>query len=384
MQEVSHKELEYMIGRFYEIRKKKSLYIWGATGIGKSVTVKRKAEEIAKSLNREFVEWNKLSIEKKLDVEEHPEKYFFLMDQRLSQIDPSDLRGLPGLNGKKFTEWRPTYWHYVASKPKSAGIIFLDEINLAPPSIQAAAYQLINDRELGETPIADGVGTVAAGNRLEDRANVYELPRPLQNRFSHVLLTPPLIDVTGKHEDKDWVTWAMNNNVDSRIITFLHKNPHRLNADMKKETGEKAFATPRSWAYCSDLIEEVNDLGLIDILAGSTIGVGIAKEFTSHIKFRNQLNLQDILKTPKKVAEIKELDITYSLISLASEWYGQNIKVETLEKICEIVQFMDVEFGMLLLRFCRAKNSDKFRDNLLKSKGMETVRKKYGKFLLAI
>ena len=214
--EVNHKDLEDLIMRHYKAEV--PLYIWGATGIGKSETVDRKAKEIAESLGREYVKWNKISKKKKQEIAENPKKYFFLMDIRLSQLDPSDLRGLPALNGKETVEWKIPFWLHVASLEEAMGIIFFDEINLAPPSIQSAAYQLILDRELGEVPISKGVTSIAAGNRLEDKANVYDLPRPLQNRFDHVTLGIPTITQECKG---DWGEWAMENKIDTRNRVHL-------------------------------------------------------------------------------------------------------------------------------------------------------------------
>ena len=86
-------------------------------------------------------------------------------------------------------------------------------MNLAPPTIQALAYSLIWDRFVSEYAISPNVLILAAGNRLEDRASVFELNDPLKNRFSHCELGQPSIE--------GWTEWALLNNIDSRVITFL-------------------------------------------------------------------------------------------------------------------------------------------------------------------
>ncbi len=378
VRDVDHIELEMHIEKSYFTNT--SHLVIGGTGIGKSWTVDKKAGEIANKLGREYVKWNKLSREDKHKVAETPDKYFFLMDIRLSQLDPSDLRGLPALNGKDVVEWKIPFWLSVASKKGAKGIIFFDEINLAPPSIQAAAYQLIHDRELGEVPIQDGVLPIGAGNRLEDRANVYDLPRPLQNRFTHTTLSAPYIEETCT---KSWGEWAMNNQVDMRIITFLIQRPNLLNPKIKADSNERAFPTPRSWAVCSKLIQGEKKLEWVEALASTAIGSGAASEFSSFLKFQRQINLTEILKKPEKAATIKEIDLKYSLVSLVAEWFGQNGKKENLETLLQIVNVIQAEFAILLLRFAKIKHPSVFKNNVRNCKTWKSISKKYQKYVIS-
>ena len=70
-----------------------------------------------------------------------------LIDIRLSQMEPTDLRGIP------FRVDDRVEWSVPAALPDERrhgrhGILFLDEITSAPPTVTAAAYQLILDRRL--------------------------------------------------------------------------------------------------------------------------------------------------------------------------------------------------------------------------------------------
>ena len=202
--EINHDQLEYMVELHHNAGI--PMYIWGPTGIGKSDSVRKAGKQIAELKKRKFVEWNKVSKERKREIEQHLEDYFILMDIRLSQMDPSDLKGLPGLDGD-VCDWKIPYWLSILTKEDTMAIAFFDEINLAPPSIQAAAYQLILDRSLGEVSISDGCSLLAAGNRVEDKANVFDLPLPLQNRFTHVTLKSPTIT---EDPTKGWTKWALD------------------------------------------------------------------------------------------------------------------------------------------------------------------------------
>jgi len=378
VREVTHKELKEILHEDYDLRL--AHLVIGGTGIGKSWIVAEVAEEIAKKLGREFVKWNKLPLADKHKIAEHPEKYFFLMDTRLSQLDPSDLRGLPSLNGKDVVEWKVPFWLYVASLKGATGIIFFDEINLAPPTIQASAYQLIYDRELGEVPLAEGVVCFGAGNRLSDKANVYDIPRPLQNRFTHTTLRAPIID--GQSMKDDWAEWALNNGVDMRIITFLMQRPSLLNPKINDNSDERAFPTPRTWAVCSKLIAGKTDLDKIEMLASTAVGAGAASELTSTIKFSRKINLKDILEHPENASKIKELDLKYSLLSLVSEWYAEHHSKNDLETVLQIANVIQPEFAILLLRYVKVKHPSQFKSTVTTLKSWRPISAKYQKYLL--
>lgn len=173
---VTHAELEQVIVKYYQA--KRALFIWGTMGIGKSWIVRDAARKIAKQMKKKFTE----------DLAHiNDENYFLVIDVRLSQCDPSDLRGIPVWEKEKAaTQWLPP-----STFPrKGYGIILFDELNLAPPLVQASAYQFILDRSLGEYVVPEGYSVIAAGNRLEDRAiqDSYYSP-PLINRLDHVVLS---------------------------------------------------------------------------------------------------------------------------------------------------------------------------------------------------
>ena len=71
-----------------------------------------------------------------------------IIDIRLSQMEPSDLRGIP-FRVENRVEWAVPAMLPDANRHWPAGILFLDEITSAPPAVSAAAYQLILDRKLG-------------------------------------------------------------------------------------------------------------------------------------------------------------------------------------------------------------------------------------------
>ncbi|MFN3785937.1 MAG: AAA family ATPase, partial [Thiothrix sp.] len=91
-----------------------------------------------------------------------------VIDIRLSQMEPSDLRGIPFRDGG-LVEWAIPSMLPDEKRHGEVGILFLDEITSAVPSVSAAAYQLILDRRLGDYRVPDGWAIFAAGNRQGDR-----------------------------------------------------------------------------------------------------------------------------------------------------------------------------------------------------------------------
>ena len=130
--------------------------LWGAPGVGKSQMVAQVAERHGMPV----------------------------IDLRLSQMEPSDLRGIPFRNDGR-VDWAVPSMLPEAERHGNQGILFLDEITSVPPSVSAAAYQLILDRRLGAYEVPDGWAIFAAGNRQGDRGVTYTMPAPLANRFSH-------------------------------------------------------------------------------------------------------------------------------------------------------------------------------------------------------
>jgi len=254
------------------IEQKVPTFLWGAPGIGKSSIIK----QIAKTKGLEFI------------------------DLRLALMDPTDLKGIPFYDKESHT----ALWAPPAFLPKDGeGILFLDELNAAPPSVQASAYQLILDRQVGEYKLPDGWAIVAAGNREGDRGVTYRMPSPLANRFVHFEM-----DVNAD----DWRDWAYKKGLDERIISYLsYKSEHLFTFDAKSD--KKSFATPRSWEYVDSILKSGLDESLVLNAVSGAVGKEVAVGFLSFIKVMSRLpNIADILDSGEGVYS-DEVDVLYAL-----------------------------------------------------------------------
>ena len=211
-------------------------------------------------------------------------------DIRLALMNPVDLRGIPMVvNGE--TKWMaPEFF-----KNAENAILFFDEFPSAPPAVQAAAYQIVLDRQIGEFKLPQSCDIVAAGNRQEDKGLNYKIAPALLNRFVHLNV---------EHDFEAWKDWAINNSVHSDVVGFLNfKNDLLFRFSQGTNTGN--FPTPRSWARMSEAIKLIESDGNfsgmdnITIFAGY-IGVGAATEFVSFRKYAKTIpNARDIVEKGK-------------------------------------------------------------------------------------
>jgi len=265
------------------ISKRRPLFLWGAPGIGKSDIIKF----IGDSTEREVI------------------------DIRLPLWEPTDIKGIPYYNSDQGTMvWAPPA--ELPSDPDSTAIIFLDELNSAPPAVQAAAYQLVLNRRVGQYKLPAGVDIVAAGNRDGDRGVTFRMPKPLANRFIHLEMKPDF---------DDWFDWAVSAGVHEDVVGYLGFAKQDL-FDFDPKSSSHAFATPRSWSFVSDLLDD-DDLDsdtLLDLVAGA-VGDGLAVKFMAHRKIAGKLpTADDILDGKVKTLDVKEISAMYSMtISLCYE-----------------------------------------------------------------
>lgn len=228
-----------------------------------------------------------------------------VIDVRLSQMEPSDLRGIP-FRDKELVEWAIPSMLPNEARHGKQGILFLDEITSAVPSVSAAAYQLILDRRLGDYRVPDGWAIFAAGNRQGDRGVTYTMPAPLANRFSHFEVDLNL---------DDWVAWAYQNGIDERIIGFLRFRPEQL-FNFDPAHNPVAFPTPRSWEFVHRALQKFGDspallLGTLQACVGPAAGI----ELKAFVDSLDQMPDLDAIVRGEEIKAPKEVDLQYAVAS---------------------------------------------------------------------
>ena len=266
-------------------RIKRPIFLWGPPGIGKSDIVNQVANDMGAPV----------------------------IDMRLSQMDPTDIRGIPYHN----KEINKMVWAEPFELPSAEFcaqypivVLFLDEMNSAVPAMMAAAYQLILNRRIGTYKLPDNVVIIAAGNHEGDRGVTYKMPAPLANRFIHIEI---IVDYVS------WETWAyalQPRPIHSSVIGYLSY----AKADLFKfdsKNSDKAFATPRSWEVVSDIMyDSDNSSDTTKLLVSGTIGSGTANGFLAFNKMTSKLpRPADILAGNVSALETKEISAQYFIIS---------------------------------------------------------------------
>ncbi|MDD5157343.1 MoxR family ATPase [Sulfurimonas sp.] len=300
-------ELISIIGSLVEQRV--PTFLWGAPGIGKSSIIK----QIAKDSKIGFI------------------------DLRLSLMDPTDLKGIPFYDKESHT----ALWAPPAFLPKEGeGILFLDELNSAAPSVQASAYQLILDRKIGEYSLPDGWAIVAAGNREGDRGLTYRMPSPLANRFVHFEMS---VDV------QDWRFWAFKNGIDESIISYIsYKNEHLFTFDAKSDA--KSFATPRSWEFVDSILKSKISKELLLETLGGAVGKDVAVSFLAFRRVSAKLpDIQNILENGNGRYS-DEVDVLYALCVGLVSAYLRDASDEKLDNLLKYTLEMKSEFAVMIVQ----------------------------------
>jgi hypothetical protein len=267
-----------------------------------------------------------------------------VIDIRLSQMEPSDLRGIP-FRIEDRVEWAVPSMLPDAERHGIQGILFLDEITSVPPSVSAAAYQLILDRRLGAYTVPEGWAIFAAGNRQGDRGVTYTMPAPLANRFSH-------FDVDINLDD--WVAWAYANGIDDRLIAFLRFRPELL-FEFDPAHNPVAFPSPRSWEFAHRALQKFADVP--DLLTGSLqacVGPAAGIELSAFVENLDKLPDIDAIVRGEKVTVPRETDLQYAvaaaLVGRAIRAKQENNAAEIYGNILEFAgTFPQREMGVMLV-----------------------------------
>ena len=307
------------------IQIKQPAFLWGPPGIGKSQVVAQMASA--------------------LDLE--------LVDVRAVLLDPVDLRGIPRITPEGEAQWcAPAFL-----PRRGEGVLFLDELNAAPPLVQAACYQLILDRRIGEYELPPGWTVIAAGNREQDRAVAHRMPSALSNRFVHLEFE---VDAA------DWDVWARDAGLAPEVTGFIRFRPALLHA-FDPDRDDKAFPSPRSWEFVSrltatrhflgagasnggdsqDRVSDKESRALFREMVAGTVGASAAAEFMGFLKVWNQLpRLQDILNDPHGMALPRDPAVLFAL----SEMLGRAMTMDNAQEIMAFAARLPVEFSVLLVR----------------------------------
>lgn len=259
-----------------------SLWIWGPAGVGKSSLVKQVAQD----------------------------NDMLCVDFRLSQIEASDLRGLPDRQDGQTVFLPPKT--LPDHQMDQAGILFLDELNRAQGDVMQAAFELVLDRKIGDYQLPENWQVVVAGNFGDD----YDVRQPdpaLMSRFCHIALA------TGSDYREEWIAYmntqaelgVLNRHVVRMMTQFVRTGPqnNKSNVLVPGDHDMGALATlvracPRTWdmlARIQSCMSKVEIEKFLYDIASGLIGSALAGPYSTAVQRQKNLLIPEVvLNTPVK------------------------------------------------------------------------------------
>ncbi|MEM2618251.1 MAG: hypothetical protein QW356_02015 [Candidatus Hadarchaeales archaeon] len=283
----------------------------GGPGIGKSTCVREFAEETARKLGREFVDYEDPLVDKILA---DPERYFVYLKVGLAGTEPSDLQGFPRIRADA-ARYFPLEWVKILSK--CPGVLFLDDFLDVPDrkDVLAQAYRISLDRRVGYTFLHPGVQVVAASNTPDTSSLSQLMPLPLANRFIILEVSVPTVD--------EWATWMDTEGFewDRRVFAFLKRFEDSGYIYKPPEAPETLgeYPTPRSWTNLARLLARgIEGPQTIEGL----IGAEMAQKFGAFLKL--DVDIEELAKNPSRFSGLS-LDAKYMAVVELATAIGKNI-----------------------------------------------------------
>lgn len=301
-----------------------SVLLLGAPGIGKSTL----AADLAKNMKKT------------------------LIDIRLAQKDPAELGGVyfPNRETQTLELFPPDWVKRACSEPC---LVFLDEFNAAVTKLhQAAAYQIVLEKRIGEFQFHPETVVLAAGNREEDHAIVTPLSSALCNRFAHFEMRPDVAT---------WLRWAANNGIQEKIMAFIQTYGENV---LFAPSDEHSFPTPRSWAMASRVMDRVQEEDLKSAVA-SCVGLAMADRFCKYLEIYRKVNAAGIIAGKEKINFTRKSEPSFlyaAVFSVAGYLSAADVPDKNLSNIVSFISSPGIgpEYQILFLRQLRNRNGKLF------------------------
>lgn len=231
------------------------------------------------------------------------------IDIRLLLYSETDLKGIPYPNNEHTkTVWLQNNILPTEEKDGETGILVLDEITSCQRSVRTAAYQLLNERKLGEYSLPPKWIIVCLGNGEEDGGDYNGIEGNFANRCS---VFNVVVDT------ETWKDWASNNGINELVLAFISFKPEYLHSYNPDKDTDILFASPRSWTGVSDILNKTEytkeDMILHSRIIGN-VGKEVGDTFVSFCKYKDQtVDPMEILKGNTDIS-IKQNEVLYITI----------------------------------------------------------------------
>lgn len=266
-------------------------------------------------------------------------------DVRVSQMDPTDIKGFPSPDAaKNLMRWLPA--DFLPRKGK--GLLFFDELNSAPTAVQAACYQLFLDRKVGNYTLPPGWTVGAAGNRQSDRSIVNKVAAALNNRMVHIDFD---VDID------DFVTYAMAKGIAAENIAFLRFKSNLLHS-FDAASNPDAFPTPRAWFTVDKIMKHKMSQADEYALIQGTIGAPAAAEHAAFMRVIKELPSVDEIKIAPDTTDVPKSPATLHALTTS---LAMATSKQSFGRFMQYVTRMEKEWQVVYIRDClRRENAVKY------------------------
>lgn len=227
----------------------------------------------------------------------------------MPQYEEVDLKGVPEVNERKRTTFYPTEDLPHEDRDGKEGILLLDELKSAKPSVMVIGHQLLDSRRLGTLyELPPGWIVIGTGNLDTDGAFTYEIPSTIITRCARYRVEPHY---------PDWKQWALDNNaVEPEIISFLDRNPGEFIV-FTPDKPVTNHALPRTYVKLSNRLRVAKKrqevLGLEHIIA--RIGEGAGAKFKGWLQIWTKVPDVDAILDGREERIPDEVDVQYCVVS---------------------------------------------------------------------
>jgi len=251
--------------------------------------------------------------------------------------EPSEIGGLPVIRENGVVLETPAWAKRLIAA--QTGILFLDEITTAPPSVQAALLRVVLEGVVGETPLPAGIMILSGANPPEQAAGGWSLSPPMANRFVHLRWgVKSAAWVRGM--TSDWPVpnvkrlpsnWRETHLIHARamVAAFINHRPMLLQQFPKEESARGgAWPSCRTWDYAATALGACNAVGYewIEAIEGC-VGPGAATEFSTWMKALDLPDPEKMLANPADFEVMERQDRLYASVSAITAAFQANPSV---------------------------------------------------------
>jgi hypothetical protein len=278
----------------------------------------------------------------------------FECDVRLAMYESVDLHGIPAKKDNHLIWFPPATLPFKGNDafPDDRPIVLkLDEITSAKQDVFAIAYQLVNERRVGEHELKDNVSILALGNRAIDRGIVNRMPFPLCNRLTWFELG---LDVEA------WCDFMTANRGMPPIFNAFMRWRKNLLSTFDPAKVENIVATPRTWGKAINYWNSSLPATLKEAAMAGAVGEGPVLEFHAFNDVWSKIiPTAKILADPMKCDAPTEPSMQYAMsISISGDMTPKN--VDALNKY--VMHKLPPEFAVLIWQLA-AKRDGRLYDS---------------------